>query len=102
MVPTVAIERFTVRSAGNVDIAVQKAGAGPALLLVHGALLNAAAWWGPLLRRIAGHFTLYAMDRRGRAPSGDAEDYSLSVEGEDIVRVAEAIGVPFNMLAHSY
>jgi pimeloyl-ACP methyl ester carboxylesterase len=100
--PAIAIERFTVRSTGNVDISVQKTGAGPALLLVHGALLNATAWWGPLLRRIAGHFTVYAMDRRGRAPSGDAEDYSLSMEGEDIVRVAEAIGTTFAMLAHSY
>ena len=71
-------------------------------MLIHGALLNATAWWGPLLRRIAGHFTVYAMDRRGRAPSGDAENYSLSMEGEDIVRVAEAIGTPFSMLAHSY
>jgi pimeloyl-ACP methyl ester carboxylesterase len=102
MMPALAIERFTVRSAENVDISVQKTGAGPALLLVHGALLNATAWWGPLLRRIAGNFTVYAMDRRGRAPSGDAEDYSLSMEGEDIIQVAEAIGTPFSVLAHSY
>jgi pimeloyl-ACP methyl ester carboxylesterase len=102
IMPALAIERFKVRSAGNVDISVQKTGAGPALLLVHGALLNATAWWGPLLRRIAGDFTVYAMDRRGRAPSGDAEDYSLPLEGEDIIQVAEAIGTTFAMLAHSY
>jgi pimeloyl-ACP methyl ester carboxylesterase len=100
--PGLAIERFIVGSAGNIEISVQKIGAGPALLLVHGALLNATAWWGPLLRRIAVHFTVYAMDRRGRAPSGDDENYSLSMEGEDIVRVAEAIGESYDMLAHSY
>lgn len=96
------MERLTIRSAGNVDISVQKTGAGPALFLVHGALLDATAWWGPLLRRIAGHFTVYAMDRRGHAQSGDSENYSLAMEAEDIVQVAGALETPYYMLAHSY
>ncbi len=95
------IERFTVTS-GDVGISVQRTGTGPALLLIHGALLNATVFWGPVLPRVAGHFTVYAMDRRGREPSGDAEEYSFSMEADDIVRVAESIGQPVNVLAHSY
>jgi pimeloyl-ACP methyl ester carboxylesterase len=98
---TPAIERFTVES-GNVGISVMKTGSGPALLLIHGALLNAALSWGAVLAKLAGHFTVYAMDRRGRAPSGDAEDYSISMETGDIARVVEAIGQPVTILAHSY
>jgi pimeloyl-ACP methyl ester carboxylesterase len=95
-------ERFTVESGGNVGISVMKTGAGPALLLIHGALLNATLSWAAVLPSLAGHFTVYAMDRRGRAPSGDAEDYSISLEAGDIVRVIEAIGRPVIVLAHSY
>jgi pimeloyl-ACP methyl ester carboxylesterase len=79
-----------------------KTGAGPALLLIHGALLNATLSWGAVLEKLAGHFTVYAMDRRGRAPSGDAESYSISMEAGDIARVVEAIGQPVTILAHSY
>ena len=99
---TPKIERFTVESGDSVGISVMKTGAGPALLLVHGALLNAALSWGAVLAKLAAYFTVYAMDRRGRAPSGDAEDYSISLEAGDIVHVVEAIGQPVIVLAHSY
>src|ERR1700733_7290050 len=97
-----ATERFTVRSKDGVEISVQKAGAGPALLLIHGALLNGSLSWGPVLSRLAQHFTAYAMDRRGRAPSGDAKEYSISNEADDIAAVVDAIGGPVVVLAHSY
>ncbi len=85
------MERFTVKSRDGVDISVMKAGAGPALLLIHGALLNATLSWAAVLPRLQEHFTVYAMDRRGRAPSGDGTEYSISLEAEDIARVVEAI-----------
>ena len=97
-----AIERFTVRSKDGVEISVEKAGSGPALLLIHGSLLNGSVSWGAVLPKLAEHFTVYAMDRRGRAPSGDAKEYSLSTEAEDIASVVEAIGGPVAILAHSY
>jgi pimeloyl-ACP methyl ester carboxylesterase len=96
------IERFTVRSSDGVPISVQKAGSGPALLLVHGALLNGTLTWGAVLPRLAERFTVYAMDRRGRAPSGDAKEYSLDTEADDIVHVVRAIGSPLKVLGHSY
>jgi pimeloyl-ACP methyl ester carboxylesterase len=100
--PPPNIERFTVASSSNVGISAMKTGTGPALLLIHGALLNATLSWSAVLQKLAEHFTVYAMDRRGRAPSGDAEDYSISLEAGDIVRVIKAIGQPVTVLAHSY
>jgi pimeloyl-ACP methyl ester carboxylesterase len=95
-------ERFTVRSQDGIDISVQKAGAGPGLLLIHGAMLNGSLSWGAVIPKFAERFTVYAMDRRGRAPSGDARAYSIANESDDIVRVVEAIGGPVIILAHSY
>jgi pimeloyl-ACP methyl ester carboxylesterase len=99
LIPT---ERFTVRSRDGAEISVQKAGSGPALLLIHGALLNGSLSWGAVLPKLAQHFTVYAMDRRGRAPSGDAKEYSIANEADDIAAVVEAIGGPVIVLAHSY
>jgi pimeloyl-ACP methyl ester carboxylesterase len=97
-----ATERLTVPSSDGVEISVQKAGSGPALLLIHGALLNGSLSWGPVLPKLAEHFTVYAMDRRGRSPSGDAKEYSISIEADDIASVVDAISGPVIVLAHSY
>jgi pimeloyl-ACP methyl ester carboxylesterase len=96
------IERFTVPAKDGVEISVQKAGSGTALLLIHGALLNGPLSWGAVLSAFAAHFTVYSMDRRGRAPSGDAKEYSLSIEADDIASVVDAIEGPVIILAHSY
>ena len=95
-------ERFTVRAKDGVEISVQKAGSGPPLLLIHGSLLNGSISWGAVLPILAEHFTVYAMDRRGRAPSGDATEYSLQVEADDIAGVVAAIGLRVVILGHSY
>ncbi len=97
-----AVERFAVSSPDGVQISVQKAGAGPALLLIHGSLLNGSLSWGAVMPKLAERFTVYAMDRRGRAPSGDAEEYSVAKEADDIASVVAAIGAPITVLAHSY
>jgi len=102
-----ATERFRVPSSDGVEISVQKAGSGPALLLVHGSLLNGALAWGAVLPKLAERFTVYAMDRRGRAPSGDAKKYSVATEADDIASVIEKIGGEriggrVTILAHSY
>ena len=95
-------ERFSVASSDGVEISVQKAGSGPALLLVHGALFNGTLSCSAVLPKLAEHFTVYVMDRRGRAPSGDVKEYSISKEADDISAVVGAIGGPVIVLAHSY
>lgn len=49
------------------------------MLLVHGAAATGTEWLAvrPELSR---HFTVYVMERRGRAPSGDGPAYSIDRE----------------------
>jgi pimeloyl-ACP methyl ester carboxylesterase len=95
-------QRLTVQSKHGVAISIQKSGSGPALLLVHGAALDGSASWSLVLPSLAQHFTVYAMDRRGRPPSGDAKTHSLAAEVEDLAAVVDSIGDPLTLLGHSY
>jgi len=94
--------RLTIRSKDGVDISAQKTGAGPSLLLVHGALLNGTLAWGAVIPKFAERFTVYTMDRRGRVPSGDAKTHSIPIEADDIASVVAAIPQPVILLAHSF
>ena len=95
----------TVRSADGTTIAVFTSGAGPALVLVHGAAADHTTFRviGPLL---AGAFTIHAIDRRGRGASGDTSPYAIEREFEDLAAVATAIagedGGRVDVFGHSY
>jgi pimeloyl-ACP methyl ester carboxylesterase len=75
-------------------IAYEKTGAGPPLILVDGALCYRD--FGPsrpLAEQLAGHFTVYTYDRRGRGESDDRPPYSVQREVEDLeALIAEAGG----------
>ena len=45
---------------------------------------------------------MFAVDRRGRGRSGDATDYALEREYEDVVAVVESAGEAVSVLGHSY
>jgi pimeloyl-ACP methyl ester carboxylesterase len=45
---------------------------------------------------------VYAVDRRGRGESGDAEQYAIEREFEDIVALVNSIEEPVFLLGHSY
>lgn len=90
-----------VTSKDSTIIAYQKSGAGRPLLLVHGTTADHTRWDG-ILPNLEQHFTIYAMDRRGRGGSGDAPDYKLQREAEDVAAVIESIDEPVFVLAHSY
>ncbi|MEO8272434.1 MAG: alpha/beta hydrolase [Chloroflexota bacterium] len=62
----------------------------PPLLLVHGATADHTTWRavGP---RFAITRPVFAMDRRGRGASGDAPEYAIEREFEDVASVAEAL-----------
>jgi pimeloyl-ACP methyl ester carboxylesterase len=90
-----------VISKDGTPIAYQRAGDGPPLILVHGTG-GAATRWTPLLSVLGQHFTVYAIDRRGRRESGDTEPYAAEREFEDIAAVAESTGGPAYVLGHSY
>ncbi|MFC6992235.1 alpha/beta fold hydrolase [Haladaptatus sp. GCM10025707] len=91
----------TVRSADGIEIAYEKTGHGPPMVLVHGTTADHTRW-EPIRSALEEHFTLYAIDRRGRGESGDAPEYSLEREVEDVVAVVDSIGEPVVLLGHSY
>jgi pimeloyl-ACP methyl ester carboxylesterase len=92
----------TVTSKDGTRIAFWRSGAGPPLLLVHGAIADHSTTWRFVLPELERRFTVYAMDRRGRGGSGDSPTYALEREAEDIAAVIDSIGEPVNLLGHSY
>ncbi|MFO7526864.1 MAG: alpha/beta hydrolase [Ignavibacteriaceae bacterium] len=90
-----------VVSNDGTEIGYVKKGNGPALILVHGTTADHTRWL-PIIPYFENHFTLYAMDRRGRGGSGDSPVYSIMKEAEDIAAVAESVEGPVFLLGHSY
>ncbi|MGW7681953.1 alpha/beta fold hydrolase [Kribbella sp. NPDC054772] len=83
----------TVESKDGTTIAYDRRGNGPALVLVDGALCSRAQGPMPdLAETLADRFTVYNYDRRGRGDSGDAEEYEVDREIEDLAAVIEAAG----------
>jgi pimeloyl-ACP methyl ester carboxylesterase len=93
--------RLDVASADGTPIAVHRTGGGAPLVLVHGAAADHTRW-APVLPAFAARSTVLAMDRRGRGGSGDAPDYALEREVEDVVAVVEAAGEDVRLLGHSH
>jgi pimeloyl-ACP methyl ester carboxylesterase len=90
-----------VTSTDGTTIGYWKSGSGPPLLLVHGTTADHRRWSG-ISPQLEQHFTVYAMDRRGRGGSTDAADYAIMREAEDVAAVLEAIGEPAFVIGHSY
>jgi len=83
----------TVQSADGTTIALTKAGQGPPLMLIDGALCSRS--FGPmpkLAAQLTPHFTVYTYDRRGRGASGDTLPYAADREVEDIEALAAMAG----------
>jgi len=94
-----------VMSRDGTEIAYWTSGEGPPLVLVHGTTADHTRW-RPLLPYLEPHATVHAMDRRGRGASGDAPDYDVAREFEDVAAVvdavAEASGSAVDVLGHSF
>jgi pimeloyl-ACP methyl ester carboxylesterase len=91
----------TVRSKDGTSIAYERRGHGPPLVMVHGSTVDHTRWGG-VVSKLAEHFTLLMVDRRGRGESGDGPVYDIEREFEDVVAVLESTEVPAFLLAHSY
>jgi pimeloyl-ACP methyl ester carboxylesterase len=87
-----------VRSPDGSEIASWQTGSGSPLVLVHGTPADHTRW-RPLLppdgvrccRIWRSHFTVHAVDRRGRGASTDSPDYAIEREFEDIAAVVDAV-----------
>jgi pimeloyl-ACP methyl ester carboxylesterase len=83
----------TTTSKDGTVIAYERTGSGPAVILVDGALCYRGSGPArPLAAALAGHFTVYTYDRRGRGESGNTLPYAVDREVEDLAAVLEAAG----------
>ena len=88
-------------SEDGTPIAAWRSGEGPPLVLVHGAAADHSRW-APVLPALEARFTVVAIDRRGRGQSGDAREYAIEREYEDVAAVVEMAGEGVDVLGHSY
>lgn len=92
----------TITSADGTTIGWETSGSGPPLLLVHGTTADHTRWAG-ISPQLEQHYTVHAMDRRGRgASTDDPEGYHVLREAEDVAAVIDAIGEPVDVLGHSH
>ena len=93
----------TVTSRDGTPIAYERSGEGPPLILVHGTTSDHFTW-ELVLPELQKHFTVYAIDRRGRGESGsgDGSAYDIEREFEDVVALIDSIGGTVGLLGHSY
>jgi len=83
----------TTRSADGTTIGFDKAGQGPALILVDGAMCCRSMGPMPKLSaQLTQHFTVFTYDRRGRGESGDTAPYAVEREVEDLEALITAAG----------
>lgn len=81
----------TVTSNDGTTIAFDQSGAGPAVILVGGALSDRAAATS-VATLLAPRFTVINYDRRGRGDSGDTQPYAVEREIEDIAALINTVG----------
>ena len=90
-----------VEAPDGVAIACEVSGAGPPLVLVHGA--GSARWSFDGVRpHLEPRFTVIAIDRRGRGDSADGDRYALERECEDVAAVVRDAGPDALLVGHSY
>ncbi|MEV4110363.1 alpha/beta fold hydrolase [Nonomuraea sp. NPDC049695] len=92
----------TVTSRDGTRIAFDRAGEGPAIVLVDGAMCYRGA--GPcdaLAPELTGDFTVYTYDRRGRGESGDADTFAVEREIDDLAALIEHAGGSAYVFGHS-
>ena len=72
-------------SKDGTQIAFEKSGSGPAVVIVSGALAQRSLIDDrTIVAKLAEHFTVYIYDRRGRGESTDVQPYAVEREIEDI------------------
>jgi pimeloyl-ACP methyl ester carboxylesterase len=93
----------TVTSRDGTPIAYERGGEGPPLVLLHGTTSDHSTW-ELVLPALQKHFTVYAVDRRGRGESGsgDGRAYDIEREFEDVVALIDSIDGTVGLLGHSY
>lgn len=91
-----------ITSVDGVSVSYDEYGAGPPLVLVHGAFSDHLTNWEFVRPLFEKRFTVYAMARRGRGETDATDGHSLEDESRDVVAMIGSIGEPVFLLGHSY
>lgn len=91
----------SVKSADGTAISYIRTGNGPPLVMVPSVSADHTTF-GFVAPVLAEHFTLNMIDRRGRGASGDAPDWSIEREYQDVVAVIDSIPGPVSLLGYSW
>jgi pimeloyl-ACP methyl ester carboxylesterase len=95
-------QELFVQSADGTSIGYTLSGAGPSVLLVHGAAVDRRSCL-LLGTALADSRQVAAMDRRGRGLSPDlGHEYALARETEDVLAVVEALPPPVHVVGISF
>ena len=90
-----------VRAAG-LDVAYDRAGSGPPLVLVHGAAGDAREW-RPQIADLSGDFTVIAWDEPGAGRSSDVPaDFGLAGYAAALAGLVETLGAPAHVCGLSW
>jgi pimeloyl-ACP methyl ester carboxylesterase len=82
-----------ILSKDGTAIAVDRTGNGPALVFVDGAMCYRGSGPSrPMAAALAGHFTVFTYDRRGRGDSSDNAPYDVQREVDDLEAVIREAG----------
>lgn len=90
----------SITSKDGTKIAYDKAGQGPTLVIVLGAL-NTRKSGANLAKLLQGNFTVINYDRRGRGNSTDTAPYKVEREIEDLGALIDEVGGPVYLYGHS-
>jgi pimeloyl-ACP methyl ester carboxylesterase len=91
---------LTAQSADGTTIVYEKAGTGPALIVIGGAFYTRQSA-GDLVPLLATHFSVYAYDRRGRGDSTNTHPFAIERELEDLAALIDAVGGTAMVYGHS-
>lgn len=91
-----------VDSADGTPIAWSRSGSGPDLVMVHCVGVSRATTpQTTLAEALAEHFTVWTYDRRGKGESGNAEEYDVQREIEDLTAIIELASEPATVYGFS-
>lgn len=91
----------TLTSPDGTEIAYERRGDGPPLILLHGGSGSRESW-ETLRPHLVEDFTLIIPDRRGRSESGDGQRYGLDREVEDLRALVDAVDGDPVVFGHSF
>lgn len=94
------MKRNHVSSADDTRIVWTTVGEGDDVVIYPGSLSDGSNWVGPA-DRMKDAFAVHVVTRRGLGESGDAPDYAIEREYEDIVAVLRATGA-HRLVGHSF